>query len=71
MIIGQAELVTSCVKCGCGDAAVQWHRASRDGFIHTCGYYAKAHDAAEHLHLTCRRCGYEWIAPTLDTQKTR
>jgi len=52
----------TCVKCGGAEPMIRYHAERKD-----CGYYATARASAEHLHLTCRTCMYEWTVYTADT----
>jgi hypothetical protein len=50
--------VPTCPKCGGQGLGVKWHTAD----------YACNHAGVEHLHRTCRTCGYDWSEPTDDAK---
>lgn len=53
-----------CAKCGSSDTAVAWHATDHD-----CSWSDKRRGIAredEHLHYTCRGCGYSWTGDTRD-----
>ena len=52
-----------CPKCEFPEAEVSW-RPSNDLF----GCRVRSHTAAEHLDVTCSRCGYCWAEPASDQQ---
>lgn len=54
---------TLCCKCGQEDISVSYHSCDYD-----CSYSQK-HDEGnegEHLHYTCKLCGYSWCGVTRD-----
>jgi DNA-directed RNA polymerase subunit M/transcription elongation factor TFIIS len=51
----------ACRKCGSEAIATSWHLSDND-----CPYQARLRDAGEHLHRTCRTCGFYWADATLD-----
>lgn len=51
-----------CVKCGRENDSPSYHRSAYD-----CTYVQRNGNDNEHLHYQCR-CGYDWLAPTLDSQ---
>ena len=57
--------VASCSKCGGGDISTRYHQGeSYWGDSRHCAYGEAArpgtHRKGEHLHLTCRTCGFDW-----------
>ena len=53
-----------CSKCGSGDINTQFHRAMY--FSQQCTWGSNAKSSAEHMHRSCRRCGYDWLEVPLD-----
>ena len=49
----------TCAKCGSTDISTQWHRDLTD-----CRYGQPC--SGEHMHMTCRKCGYWWGEPPMD-----
>lgn len=45
-----------CCKCGSTNIATSWHKNK-----YQCAHYVGGFsDDSEHLHKTCRNCGYDW-----------
>lgn len=58
-----------CPKCGGTDLYVVFHKqgCERPGCgCATCQYGSHAKEHREHLHVSCRRCQFDWVAPTLE-----
>lgn len=52
-----------CKKCGSGDINDDYHKAL--GFK-PCGYWHPGQQfPGEHIHRTCKNCGYEWAEAPL------
>lgn len=66
-----ADTAPTCSKCRNADLAVSFHKGSGyydDG----CGDSVKRRHSSqdgEHLHYTCRRCGYDWTGSVADEQE--
>lgn len=55
----------TCSKCESTDLAVRWHKSLRD-CVNGCTCkecHPELQHIGEHLHYTCRRCGYSWRGP--------
>lgn len=52
-----------CIKCGSVDPASFWHK---DKFACSVHRVDDEGTDREHLHFTCRCCGYSWTGPTKD-----
>jgi len=50
-----------CIKCGCTDIGTSYHSS-----IYSCRWGNHNREDDEHLHLTCRKCQYDWCEPTKD-----
>ena len=61
-----------CVKCGeLYKIENEYHTGMFNGMIgetpgRGCGMNSLNRKECEHLHYTCRNCGYDWCGPTLD-----
>lgn len=50
-----------CPKCGGHDLGTSYHKSERD-----CRIYTDEAVHGEHIHRTCRTCGYNWPDAPLD-----
>lgn len=48
-----------CDKCGGNDIYTGYYNRSDDSFY--CGYSTNCRIYGEHMHRSCRRCGYQWV----------
>lgn len=59
----------ACPKCGNTDLYVVFHKQGCSDELClcvNCYYVSHAQEHREHLHVTCRRCQFDWAAPTLE-----
>lgn len=61
----------SCAKCGGDEIATRYHDGETYwGDLRHCAYGSAAHPTAhtrgEHLHLTCKTCGFDWTEGCVD-----
>lgn len=60
----------TCVKCGSDDIYTRWHRGIDDCSYSERkrrGYQEKRAELdPEHLHRTCRGCGFDWTTRPAD-----
>lgn len=57
-----------CPKCGATDMNVVFHKQGCSNGLcscATCIYGSHTKEHLEHLHVTCRRCHFDWVSPTL------
>ncbi len=57
-------LVITCIKCGRNDISIDYHKFGTD--TPGCSLDYDPGNVSEHLHYTCRTCGYDWTGPTAD-----
>lgn len=55
------DTASDCAKCRASDIHTAYHAARRD-----CLYASRAKHNGEHLHYTCRNCGYDWTVEVAD-----
>jgi len=58
---------SQCSKCGEIDTNVQWHKSTYECLYKQQDRRDWPYDGGEHLHRTCRTCGYTWADPVTDT----
>lgn len=56
----------TCRKCGGVDIAIAWHRSQWDCPFGQRDAWQRLEAGGEHLHHTCRTCGYHWPEVTRD-----
>jgi ribosomal protein S27AE len=64
LLLSEASKVKgTCDKCGTLVATLQYHKGRYD-----CVWRSRLDQGTdlEHLHYTCRLCGYTWTGPTAD-----
>ena len=55
-----------CIKCGGSDIHTSWHAAC--GYP-KCTWGGNISSEEEHLHYSCRNCGYDWSGDTRDHRR--
>lgn len=55
-----------CPKCSNGDVSKTYH--IHDFGAKGCSYNHFNRTDKEHLHYSCRECGYDWIGPVAGTE---
>lgn len=57
------ETKQKCVKCGSHEYNMKWHEKP------CCTAADTLYIDGEHLHYYCQICGYDWMGPTMDSER--